>query len=72
MEAATEDNVGGDTEEDRERKELVHDQGNVCGRAVHWGGPGLLENDVCGGEDGAAVAAARTGGQREEGDTQSP
>jgi len=62
VEAATEDNVGGDTEKDRKRKEPVHDQGNVRGRAVHWSGPGLLENDEGGGEDGAARAATGTGG----------
>ena len=72
MEAATEDNVGRDTEKDRKRKELVHDQGNVCGRAVHWSGPGLLKNDEGRGEDRAAGAATRTGGEREEGDSRSP
>jgi len=54
--------VGGNTERDRKRKELVHDQGNVCGRAVHWSGPGILQNDEGEGEDGAAEAATRTGG----------
>ena len=62
MEAATEDNVGGDTEEDRKRKEPVHDQGNVRVRAVHWSSSGFLENDEGGGEDGAAGAATRPGG----------
>jgi len=60
VEAATEDNVGGDTEKDRKRKEPVRNQGNVCGRAVHWSGPGLPENDEGGGEGGAAGAATRT------------
>ena len=67
MEAATEDNVDGDTEKDRKRKEPVHDQGNVCGRAVHWSSPGLLESDEGGGEDGAAGAATRPGGGEEGG-----
>jgi len=40
----------------------VHDQGNVCARAVHWSSPGLFENDEGGGEDGAAGAATRPGG----------
>jgi len=31
VEAATEDNVGGDTQKDRKRKEPVRNQGNVCG-----------------------------------------
>jgi len=67
VEAATEDNVDGDTEKDRKRKEPVHDQGNVCGRAVHWSSPGLLESDEGGGEDGAAGAATRPGGGEEGG-----
>ena len=62
VEAATEDNVGGDTEKDRKRKEPVHNQGNVCGRTVHWSGSGLLEDDEGGGEGGAAGAATRTNG----------
>ena len=60
MEAATENNVGEDTEKDRKRKEPVHNQGNVCGQAVHWSGPGLLEYDEGWGEGGAAGAATRT------------
>jgi len=62
VEAATENNAGGDSEKDRKRKEPVHNQGNVCGRAVHGSGPGLLENDEGGGEGGAAGAATRTNG----------
>jgi len=60
VEAATEDNVGRDTEKDRKREEPVHNQRTVCGRAVHWSDLGLLENDEGGGEGGAAGAATRT------------
>jgi len=62
VEAATEDNVGRDTEKDRKREEPVRNQGTVCGRAVHWSDLGLLENDEGGGEGGAAGAATRTNG----------
>ena len=64
MEDATEDNVGRDMEKDRKRKEPVHDQGNVRGRAVHWSSPGFLENDEGGGEDGAAGPGGGEGGGR--------
>jgi len=63
VEDATEDYVGGDTEEDRERKEPVYDQGNVRGQEVYWSSPGFLENDEGGGEDGAT----RPGGGEGEG-----
>jgi len=68
VEDATEDNVGGDKEKDRKRKEPVHDQGNVRGRAVHWSSPGFLEND----EGGAMTGPPDPGGEREKGDTRSP
>jgi len=62
VEAATEDNVGRDTEKDRKREEPVRNQGTVCGRAVHWSDLGLLENDGGGGEGGATGAATRNNG----------
>ena len=62
VEAATEDNVGRGTEKDRKREEPVRNQGTVCGRAVQWSDPGLLENYKGGGEGGAAGAATRTNG----------
>jgi len=62
MEAATEDNVGRDTEKGRKGEKPVRNQGTVCGRAVHWSDLGLLENDEGGGEGGAAGAATGTKG----------
>ena len=60
MEAATEDNVGSDTEKDRKGEKPVHNPGTICGRAAHRSDPGLVENDEGGGEGGAAGAATGT------------